>query len=38
MPRIKLSEDVDKVTIPGKKQAFRLYGHDGKTHDELVVD
>jgi len=28
-PRIKLSEDVEKVTIPGKKFAYRLYGHDG---------
>ncbi|XP_072394934.1 nicotinate phosphoribosyltransferase [Diabrotica undecimpunctata] len=26
-PRIKLSHDVDKVTIPGKKNAFRLYGN-----------
>ena len=29
-PRIKLSEDVEKVTIPGQKIAYRLYGHDGQ--------
>ncbi|XP_067928750.1 nicotinate phosphoribosyltransferase-like [Watersipora subatra] len=28
-PRIKLSEDVNKVTIPGKKNIYRLYGADG---------
>jgi nicotinate phosphoribosyltransferase len=29
-PRIKLSQDVMKVTMPGKKTAYRLYGADGK--------
>jgi len=29
-PRIKLSEDVEKVTIPGMKIAYRLYGTDGE--------
>ncbi|CAL9201295.1 unnamed protein product [Musa hybrid cultivar] len=28
-PRIKLSEDVTKVSIPCKKQCFRLYGKEG---------
>lgn len=28
-PRIKLSQDVVKVTMPGKKNAFRLYGTEG---------
>lgn len=28
-PRIKLSHDVEKVTIPGKKNAYRLYGNEG---------
>lgn len=28
--RMKLSQEVEKVTIPGKKEAFRLYGGDGK--------
>jgi nicotinate phosphoribosyltransferase len=30
VPRIKLSQDVEKITIPGKKVAFRLFGHDGE--------
>ena len=28
--RMKLSQDIEKVTIPGKKDAYRLYGADGK--------
>ncbi|KAK9884535.1 hypothetical protein WA026_007376 [Henosepilachna vigintioctopunctata] len=28
-PRIKLSHDVEKVTIPGKKETYRLYGGEG---------
>lgn len=28
-PRIKLSQDVQKVTIPGKKDVYRLYGEAG---------
>lgn len=28
-PRIKLSQDVEKVTMPGKKNVFRLYGSEG---------
>ena len=28
--RMKLSQDIGKVTIPGKKDAYRLYGGDGK--------
>lgn len=28
-PRIKLSEDLAKVTIPRKKQCYRLYGKEG---------
>lgn len=27
-PRIKLSQDVEKVTMPGRKNAFRLYGSE----------
>ena len=33
-PRIKLSEDLEKVTIPGRKEAYRLYGKAG----EPIVD
>ncbi|MCI00807.1 nicotinate phosphoribosyltransferase-like protein, partial [Trifolium medium] len=28
-PRIKLSEDVSKVSIPCKKRTYRLYGKEG---------
>ncbi|XP_053381882.1 nicotinate phosphoribosyltransferase-like [Mercenaria mercenaria] len=34
--RIKLSEDVEKVTIPGKKFAYRLFGHDGNALVDLM--
>ncbi|XP_017891886.1 nicotinate phosphoribosyltransferase isoform X2 [Ceratina calcarata] len=35
-PRIKLSQEVGKVTIPGKKNAFRLYGADGYALVDLL--
>ncbi|XP_060818538.1 nicotinate phosphoribosyltransferase isoform X1 [Bombus pascuorum] len=35
-PRIKLSQEVGKVTIPGKKDAFRLYGADGYALIDLL--
>ncbi|KAJ9597623.1 hypothetical protein L9F63_011529, partial [Diploptera punctata] len=37
MPRIKLSQDVNKVTMPGKKSAYRLYGADGTSHLKLML-
>ena len=30
---MKLSQDIEKVTIPAKKDAYRLYGGDGKDTD-----
>jgi nicotinate phosphoribosyltransferase len=36
-PRIKLSQDVSKVIIPGKKQPYRLYGHDRCPILDLLV-
>ena len=36
-PRIKLSEDVAKVTIPGKKQAFRIFGKEGLALLDLIM-
>ena len=29
VPKIKLSQDVEKITMPGDKVAFRLFGKDG---------
>jgi len=37
IPKIKLSEDVEKVTMPGRKDAYRLYGTDGHALIDLVV-
>lgn len=36
-PRIKLSEDPEKMTIPGKKDVFRLFGKDGRPILDLMV-
>jgi nicotinate phosphoribosyltransferase len=36
-PRIKLSQDVSKVTIPGKKEAYRLIGHDETPLLDLLI-
>ncbi|KAK7468226.1 hypothetical protein BaRGS_00036549 [Batillaria attramentaria] len=36
-PTMKLSEDVEKITIPGRKRAYRLYGHDGTALVDLLV-
>jgi nicotinate phosphoribosyltransferase len=35
-PKIKLSQDVEKVTIPGKKNVYRLYSNDGKALMDLL--
>lgn len=36
-PRIKLSQDVQKVTIPGRKEAYRLVGHKGYPLLDLLI-
>ncbi|XP_074656391.1 nicotinate phosphoribosyltransferase-like [Tubulanus polymorphus] len=36
-PKIKLSEDVEKVTMPGRKDAYRLYGADGHALVDLLI-
>ncbi|XP_073993651.1 nicotinate phosphoribosyltransferase isoform X3 [Rhodnius prolixus] len=36
IPRIKLSQDVAKVTMPGRKDAYRLYGADGHALIDLL--
>ena len=35
-PKIKLSQDVHKVTMPGPKNAFRLYSSDGHALIDLM--
>jgi len=35
-PKIKLSQDVEKVTMPGKKIAYRLYSNDGHALIDLL--
>ncbi|KAE8686026.1 Nicotinate phosphoribosyltransferase [Hibiscus syriacus] len=36
-PRIKLSEDVSKVSIPCKKRCYRLYGKDGYSLVDIMT-
>jgi nicotinate phosphoribosyltransferase len=36
-PRIKLSQDVSKVTIPSRKEAFRLVGQNGQPLLDLMT-
>jgi len=37
VPRMKLTEDVTKATIPGKKKVFRLYVNDGTPFVDLIT-
>jgi nicotinate phosphoribosyltransferase len=36
-PRIKLSQDLPKVTMPGRKRAYRLYGKDNKAAADYLA-
>jgi len=36
-PRIKISQEVEKVTIPSRKNLYRIYGHDGKALCDLLT-
>lgn len=35
-PRTKLSEDMEKATMPGHKNVYRLYGSDGHALVDLL--
>jgi len=37
IPRIKLSQELSKITIPGKKEAYRLLGEDGYSLLDLMI-
>ena len=37
IPRIKLSEDFEKVTIPGRKKVYRLDGSSGNSLLDLMT-
>jgi nicotinate phosphoribosyltransferase len=37
IPRIKLSQDLSKMTIPGKKEAYRLLGEDEYSLLDLMI-
>lgn len=36
-PRMKLSQELGKVLIPGRKKAYRLYGEDGRPILDVMV-
>ena len=36
--KIKLSEDLEKVTIPGRKEVYRLFGSDGNRRFAIVEE
>ena len=36
-PKIKLSQEVEKVTMPGKKNVYRLYSNDGMALIDLLL-
>ncbi|MCQ2056309.1 MAG: nicotinate phosphoribosyltransferase [archaeon] len=45
IPKIKISENIEKITIPHFKKVYRLYGEDGKAiadqicvYDEIIDD
>lgn len=37
-PRIKLSNEIEKVLIPGRKKAFRLFNFNGEPEMDLLID
>ena len=37
IPRMKLSQELSKMTIPGKKEAYRLFGENGQSLLDLMI-
>src|SRR4030042_1673575 len=37
IPRIKLSQELGKMTIPGRKEVYRLFGEDGYSLLDLMI-
>jgi nicotinate phosphoribosyltransferase len=37
VPRIKLSQELSKMTIPGRKEVYRLFGQDGSSLLDLMI-
>jgi hypothetical protein len=37
IPRIKVSQELGKMTIPGKKEVYRLFGKDGYSLLDLMI-
>jgi nicotinate phosphoribosyltransferase len=37
IPKIKVSNDVDKTTLPGKKQVYRVYSDNKYSYDEIKL-
>jgi len=37
IPRIKISQDIEKIVIPGRKVCYRLFGGDGRPVVDLMI-
>ncbi|MDD6102282.1 MAG: nicotinate phosphoribosyltransferase [Clostridiales bacterium] len=38
VPRIKVSENIEKITNPGLKKVYRIYNHEGKAVADLLTN
>lgn len=36
-PRMKISENIEKITLPGKKQLYRFFDEDGKFYRDAIL-
>lgn len=37
LPKMKLSENIEKTTLPGKKQLYRCYDHEGMFYRDAIM-